>query len=73
MEPERPEATAVAVADGRIRAVGDLASVRAELGADAEAFAVDRRFQDLVLLPGFIDPHIHPSLAAIISTKEIEP
>ena len=68
LEPERPEATAVAVADGRIVAVGSLAEVRAAVGA---GFALDERFADKVILPGFIDPHLHPSLGATILTMEI--
>jgi predicted amidohydrolase YtcJ len=69
LEPERPEATAIAVEDGRIRAVGSLASLRRTLGATA--LPVDRRFADKVILPGFVDPHLHPSLGAAILGMEI--
>ncbi len=69
MEPDRPTATAVAVEDGRIVAVGSRGEVRAALGE--RAFEVDERFADRVLLPGFIDPHLHPSLAATVLPLEI--
>jgi predicted amidohydrolase YtcJ len=64
MEPDRPTATAVAVQGPGIVAVGSLEEVRAELGD--RAFEIDERFAGKVLLPGFIDPHLHPALAATI-------
>ena len=69
MEPERPRATAVAVDDGRIAAVGSLDEVRAALGD--RPFELDERFAEKVLLPGFIEPHLHPALAATILPLEI--
>jgi hypothetical protein len=69
LEPERPEATAVAVAAGRIVAVGSLDEVRAALGG--RPFALDESFRDHVLVPGFVDPHVHPTLAATILPSEI--
>ena len=71
MEPERPRATAVAVEDGRIAAVGSLDEVRAALGDQDRPFELDERFAEKVLLPGFIDPHLHPTLAATILPMEI--
>ncbi len=69
MNPDRPEATAVAIASGRIVAVGSLDDVRAAL--EDRPFELDSSFRDHVLLPGFIDPHIHPTLAATILPIEI--
>lgn len=69
MEPAQPTATAVAFAGGRIEAVGSLHEVRAALGD--RPYELDRRFADKVLLPGFIDPHVHPTLAASILPIEI--
>jgi predicted amidohydrolase YtcJ len=69
MDPDRPTASAVAVAAGRIVALGSLDEVQAAL-AD-RAFEVDATFREHVLLPGFIDPHIHPTLAATILPIEI--
>ncbi len=64
MEPTLPRATAVAVADGRIVEVGSLKSLRPWL--DARPHEIDRRFEDKVLLPGLIEPHLHPYLSAVL-------
>lgn len=69
LEPGRPLATAVAVQAGRIRAVGSLEEVRRALGD--EAHELDARFAGKVLLPGFIDPHVHPVLGGTILTLDI--
>lgn len=54
MDPACPEATHVAVRDGRILAVGG----EAETAAWGPARA-DDRFRDLVLLPGLVEGHCH--------------
>jgi predicted amidohydrolase YtcJ len=54
MNPMRPEATHVAVRDGRVLAVGDLARMR-EWGA----FELDERFAGQVLMPGLVEGHSH--------------
>ena len=59
-----PNATAVAVRDGMIIEVGTLETLRPWL--DAHPHRIDDRFLDNILLPGFIDPHLHPSMAAIL-------
>jgi predicted amidohydrolase YtcJ len=64
MESSLPTATAVAVRDDRIVEVGALETLKPWL--DAHPHRIDRTFQDLVLTPGFIDPHLHPSLAAFL-------
>jgi predicted amidohydrolase YtcJ len=64
MDGAVPEATAVAVAEGRIVAVGSLESLERAL-ADRES-VVDRSLADKVLLPGLIDNHLHPSMAALL-------
>ena len=65
MEPALPEATAVAVADGRIVAVGSLDSMRPWM--DARESRIDRSLEDKILMPGLIDPHVHPSLPAVLT------
>lgn len=55
MDPACPEATHVAVRDGRVLAVGGEAEARAWGGPIAE----DDRFRDLVLLPGLVEGHCH--------------
>jgi len=65
MEPAMPYATAVAVEEGRIVAVGSLESLQPVLAL--KGGTVDRRFDDRVLVPGFIDPHVHPMLPAVLT------
>ncbi|MCP3963035.1 MAG: amidohydrolase [bacterium] len=65
MEPSLPEATAVMVAAGRIVAVGTLESLAGVI--ELTGAKVDRRFEDKILLPGFVDPHVHPSLPAVLT------
>src|SRR5690606_26155037 len=64
MEPALPAATAVAVREGRIVEVGTLETLKPWL--DAHPHVIDDRFRDKVLMPGFIDPHLHPTMAAIL-------
>lgn len=54
LNPAQPEATHLAVRDGRILAVGDLERMRAW-----GHFELDDRFADKVLLPGFVEGHCH--------------
>lgn len=55
MNPARPQATAVAVRDGRILAVGGDDAMRALLGAGGEWVNLDGR----CLVPGLVDAHVH--------------
>lgn len=55
MNDAMPVAEAVAVSDGRILAVGDLADVRAHQGEATRVVDLDGR----ALLPGFVDSHGH--------------
>ncbi|NIA70389.1 amidohydrolase [Pelagibius litoralis] len=64
MNPSFPEAEAVAVRDGRIVEVGTLDSMKPWLGAHEHV--IDDRFKDHVLMPGFIDPHIHPAVGGVL-------
>ena len=63
MEPAMPTAKAVAVADGRIVAVGTLDSLKSWI--DQRGATIDKTFEDFILMPGLIDPHVHPSLPAV--------
>ncbi|MEZ4719099.1 MAG: hypothetical protein R2851_23860 [Caldilineaceae bacterium] len=60
-----PEAQAVAVGGGRIVAVGSMESLRPWM--DRYYYDVDDRLADKILMPGFIDPHVHPSLPAVLT------
>ena len=54
MNPVQPQATHVAVRDGRVLAVGDLE--RAGAWGD---YTLDTRFADQVLMPGLVEGHAH--------------
>ncbi|MEM7379149.1 MAG: amidohydrolase, partial [Pseudomonadota bacterium] len=54
MNPSRPEATHVAVRDGRILSAGSFEDV-----ASWGAHTLDDRFADKVLMPGFVEGHAH--------------
>lgn len=69
MDPGWPEATAVAVQDGRVVAVGSLDDVKLSLGK--RPFTPDETFKDKVLMPGFIEPHGHPLLGSILLTRPL--
>jgi len=63
MDPTQPTATAVAVRDGQILSVGSLQDLEPWLKNNK--YTIDEQFEDKVLMPGFIDPHLHPLLGAI--------
>lgn len=69
MNPQRPTAEAVAIDNDRIVAVGSLADIKSTL-ADA-SFRVDNRFDDQVLIPGLINQHDHPWLAALTMSSQV--
>ena len=56
MNASHPQATHVAVRDGRVLGVGDAESL-----AGWGPFTVDERFADRVLMPGFVEAHSHVS------------
>ena len=70
MDPSLPTATAVAVRDDRIVAVGTMETLQPWL--EAHDYEIDDSFLDKVLLPGLIDPHLHPGLgASLLARNEI--
>ncbi len=69
MEPGFPNATAVAVHGDRIVAVGDLESLQPWLRAFPHR--IDDRFAKYVMMPGFVEPHVHPFLGAVLLTFEV--
>ena len=69
MDPGWPEATAVAVRDGKILSVGTFDDVKLYLGKTP--YFVDETFKDKVLMPGFIESHGHPLNGAIVMTRPL--
>ncbi|MEM7461561.1 MAG: amidohydrolase [Pseudomonadota bacterium] len=63
MDSTNPEATAVAVRGDRIVGVGSMDDLKPWL--DAYPHEIDTTFAEKFLMPGLIDPHLHPMLGAI--------
>ena len=68
MNPSMPRASAVLVRDGNILEVGE--PERMQPWLEGQQFTVDEQFADKIICPGFIDPHLHPSMAAVILPME---
>ncbi len=64
MNTQSPIAQAIAVADGKIIAVGTVDDILAEM-TDFQ-LSIDDRFQDKVIMPGFVENHLHPTLAGVL-------
>ena len=64
MSDSAPEASAVAVRDGIILEAGTLESLKPWF--DTHPHEIDTRFADKILMPGFIDPHLHPFIGAVL-------
>ena len=63
MNPSWPVGTAVAVRDGRILEVGTIDSLQPWLAEDEPQV---HDFGEQIVLPGLIDPHLHPVMAAVL-------
>lgn len=68
MDPDQPRAEAVAVREGQFVAVGTLSEVKKRVGENA---LIDRRFANKTVTAGFIEPHVHPVLAAITMKTKV--
>ncbi len=67
MVPEQPVASAVAVKDGRILAVGQLDNISGWVkNSPFGPFEVDTTFENKILMPGLVDAHTHVELQALI-------
>lgn len=69
MERTNQQAEAVAVRGKQILLAGKLAEVQAFLGE--APFRVDKTFTTKIILPGFIDQHLHPLLGALTLAVEV--
>ncbi|CAH0991925.1 N-substituted formamide deformylase [Sinobacterium norvegicum] len=67
VNPQQPRVEAMAYCSGRILALGSLTEVTAQLaGRD---YSVDNRFIGKTIVPGFIEAHMHPILASVLTSK----
>jgi hypothetical protein len=69
MDETLPEATHIAVADGRIVAVGGPEAIAP--WARGRAVIEDVSLRGKIVMPGFIDNHLHPFLGALVTPMEI--
>ncbi|MEV0698087.1 amidohydrolase [Saccharopolyspora sp. NPDC050389] len=67
MTRDHPRASALAVADGRILAVGADEEIRRWCGPGTEEVRLDGR----TVLPGFVEAHGHPTLEMVITGPDI--
>jgi predicted amidohydrolase YtcJ len=65
MEPSHPSARFVAVSDGIILGIADTLGAL-DIWTRGRSHRVDRRFAGKILMPGLIDPHVHPIQAAVM-------
>lgn len=64
MNPLQPTAQAIAIRSGRISAIGSRAEITALKGTGTEVLEAGGG----TILPGFIDPHVHIVMGAMLST-----
>ena len=69
MEASAPQAEAVAVHGEKIIALGD----RAELERALPGATLDLSFEDKVIVPGLIDPHVHMGLSSLQYATPLTP
>ncbi len=67
VDDKRPTAEALAIADGRIIAVGTRSDVADHIGAGTET--ID--FGDACVMPGFVEAHGHPLMEALALSERI--
>ncbi len=69
MEPGNPEATAIVVSGKQVVVAGSWKEAKALLGE--QSYRVDDTFASKIILPGFIDQHLHPLLGALTLATEV--
>ena len=69
IEPKHPSGEAVAVSGKRIIAVGTLDEVKKALGD--RPYKVDETLKSKIVMPGFIDQHLHPILGALTLAVDV--
>lgn len=67
MDPAWPEATAVAVRDGKILSVGSLADLKPWV--NKFPYKIDKTFENKIIMPGFIEPHGHPLIGGTAMSR----
>jgi len=69
MDPAWPEATAVAVRDGKILSVGSLDDLKPWLSKFP--YTINKTFANKILMPGFIEAHGHPLIGGTAMSRPL--
>lgn len=69
MESAQKEATAVSVRGKKIIGVGTVAQLKKQAGKSS--IKINDQFKDKIIMPGFIDQHLHPVLGALTLATEV--
>lgn len=69
MDPAWPEATAVAVQNGKVLSVGSLADLQPWLSKYPNH--VDKTFANKIIMPGFVEAHAHPLIGGTAMTRPL--
>ncbi len=64
LDPGTPSGQAVAVTNGKILGTGTLDEVRGWV--TNQEVEIDRRFENAVIVPGFIEAHMHPQITGVL-------
>tara|TARA_B110000014_G_scaffold263717_1_gene261473 strand:- start:1413 stop:3080 length:1668 start_codon:yes stop_codon:yes gene_type:complete len=64
MNKSLPVTNAIAVRNGQIIETGSLESMEPWLSKNE--YKIDDQFKNSIIVPGLIDPHLHPSMAAVL-------
>ena len=67
VDDANPTAEALAVADGRVVAVGDRAEVTGWIGSETDVVELG----DGCVMPGFVEAHGHPLMEAIVLSDRL--
>jgi predicted amidohydrolase YtcJ len=67
MDPRKPLATAIGVCDGRILSVGESQEIEQQIISNENGltYNIDSTFEDKILLPGFIEAHMHAQMEGV--------
>lgn len=69
MDPSWPDATAIAVKEGKILSVGSLQDLQPWLNKNS--YQIDKTFANKIMMPGFVEAHAHPLIGGTAMTRPL--
>lgn len=69
MDTAWPDATAVAVRDGKVLSIGSLEDLKPWLSKFP--YTIDKTFENKIIMPGFIEPHGHPLIGGTAMSRPL--